>query len=142
MNNLSVGAFALAVAVGSWLSGPAAAEQQHPCDANADYFIDTGESRTCTARDFDELAAGEDALTEERLSATSGGAEGRTFSQVDENADGEISREEWAQWHEQRFTAATGTGESGMPVADYDSMEWIKEGYVRPTPETGGQNQQ
>jgi hypothetical protein len=142
MNNLSVGVIALAVAVGSWLSGPAAAEQQHACDANADALIDTGESRMCTERDFDELAAGKDVLTEEGLSATGQGEAGRTFSEVDENADGEISREEWAKWHEQRFTAATGTGESGMPVADYESMEWIKEGYVRPTPETGGQKQQ
>jgi hypothetical protein len=145
MNNLSVAAIALAVALGTgaYLSGPAAAQQQqHACDANADAFIDTGESRMCTARDFDELAAGEDVLSEERLSATGQGQEGRTFSEVDENADGEISRDEWTQWHEQRFTAAIGTGESGMPVADYDSMEWTKEGYVRPTPEAGGQNQQ
>jgi hypothetical protein len=144
MNNLSVAAIGLAVALGTGagLSGAAAAQQrQHACDANADAFIDTGESRMCTARDFDELAAGEQVLTEERLSATGQGEQGRTFSEVDENADGEISREEWTGWHEQRFTAAIRT-EGGMPVADYESMQWTKEGYVRPTPEGAGQNQQ
>lgn len=145
MNNLSLGAIAFAAALGTaaFLSNPAAAQQQqHACDANADAFIDTGESRMCTGQDFDELAAGEDVLTEEQLSATGQGEQGSTFSDVDENADGEISREEWSRWHEQRFTAAIGTGESGMPVADYERMEWTKEGYTRPTPEAGGQNQQ
>lgn len=145
MNNLSLGAIAVAAALGTggYLSNPAAAQQlQYACDANADALIDTGESRMCTAQEFDELAAGEDVLTEERLSGMRQGQQGRTFSVVDENGDGEISREEWTTWHEQRFTAAIGTGESGMPVADYESMEWASESYARPTPEEAGQSQQ
>ena len=144
MRNLSVGAIALAVALGTGahLSGPAAAQQlQYACDENGDGFVDASESRTCTERQFDELAAGEKVLTEERLSAIGQGEQGRTFSEVDENADGEVSREEWASWHEQRFTAATQTGESGIPAADYESMEWASESYARPTPEDAGQNQ-
>jgi hypothetical protein len=140
MRNLSVGAITLAVALG--MGGPAAAQQlQYACDENGDGFVDANESRTCTEREFDELAAGEEVLTEERLSATGQGEQGRTFSEVDENADGEVSREEWASWHEQRFTAATQTGESGIPAADYESMEWASESYARPTPEDAGQNQ-
>jgi hypothetical protein len=141
MNNLSVGAIALAVALGTgaYLSGPAAAQQlQYACDENGDGFVDASESRTCTEREFDELAAGEEMLTQERLSATAQGEQGRTFAEVDANADGEVSREEWASWHEQRFTAASPTGESGIPAADYESMKWASESYKRPT----GQNQQ
>jgi hypothetical protein len=53
MNNLSVGAIALGVALGTgaYLSGPAAAQQlQYACDENGDGFVDASESRTCTSR--------------------------------------------------------------------------------------------
>ncbi|HEX6114898.1 MAG TPA: hypothetical protein VFZ10_21560 [Geminicoccaceae bacterium] len=145
MRNLWVMAPALAVALGTaaCLSGPAAAQQlQYACDENGDGIVDVSESRTCTERQFDELAAGEEMLTEEGLSAASESAQGRTFSEVDENADGKVSREEWTSWHEQRFTAATQGGESGIPASDYESMEWATEGYARPMPEDAGQNQQ
>jgi hypothetical protein len=144
MRNLSVVGAALAVALGAGagLSGPAAAQQlQYACDENGDGVVDVSESRMCTERRFDELAAGEEMLTEEGLSA-SGSAQGRTFSEVDTNADGEVSREEWTSWHEQRFSAATQAGESGMPVADYERMDWTSETYTRPSPEEAGQNQQ
>lgn len=146
MNHLSrVGSIALATALGTgaYLIGPAVAQQlQYACDENGDGFVDASESRLCTEREFDELAAGEEMLTEERLSAMGQGEQGLTFSEVDENGDGEVSREEWTRWHEQRFTAATQASESGMPAADYDSMEWVTEGYARPMPEDAGQNQQ
>jgi hypothetical protein len=142
MNLSGVGWIALATALGTaaYLGGPAAAQQlQYACDENGDGFIDASESRSCTERAFEELAAGEAVLTEEQLSST---GEGQPFSEVDENGDGEISREEWTRWHEQRFTAATQASESGMPTADYESMEWVQEGYVRPTPEGAEQNKQ
>lgn len=142
MNHLSVGSIALAMALGTgaYLSGPAAAQQlQYACDENGDGFVDASESRLCTEREFDELAAGDEMLTEERLSAM---GQGETFSEIDENGDGEVSREEWTRWHERRFTAATQTSESGMPAADYDRREWVTEGYARPMPEDAGQNQQ
>jgi EF hand len=146
MRNLSGAAMALAVALGTGacLSGPAAAQQlQYACDENGDGVVDASESRMCTERQFDELAAGEEMLTEEGLSAASESAQGRAFSEVDKNADGEVSREEWTRWHEQRFTAATEAGESGIPAADYERMEWASESYTRPSsPEEAGQNQQ
>jgi hypothetical protein len=146
MNHLSrVVPMALAVALGTgaYLSGPAGAQQlQYACDENSDRFVDASESRSCTEREFDELAAGEEVLTEEQLGAMSQGERGMTFSEVDENGDGEISREEWTTWHQQRFTAAIQTGESGIPVADYESRQWLTEGYARPMPEAAGQNQQ
>ena len=141
MNHLPrIGCVALAMA--AFLSEPAAAQQlQLACDENGDGLIDASESRLCTERAFEELAAGEEALTEEHLGATGQGEQGLAFSEVDENADGEISREEWSRWHEQRFTAATQEDESGMPVADYESREWLQEGYARPMPEEAGQEQ-
>jgi hypothetical protein len=146
MNHLSrVGSIALAVALGTgaYPSGPAAAQElQYACDENGDSFVDASESRSCTEREFDELAAGEEVLTEQQLSAMSQGERGMMFSEVDENGDGEVSREEWTKWHEQRFTAATQTGESGIPAADYESRQWLTEGYARPMPEDAGQNQQ
>jgi len=146
MNHLSVGLTTLAAALGTaaYLSGPAAAQQlQYACDENGDGFVDASESRSCTERNFDELAAGEEVLTQERLSAMGGqGEQGTLFAEVDENGDGEVSREEWTRWHEQRFAAATQTGESGIPAADYERMEWLQEGYARPTAEDAGQKQQ
>jgi EF hand len=145
MNRLSrIGSFALAMGLGAaCLSGPAAAQQlQYACDEDGDGYIDASESRACMERTFDELAAGEEALTEQLLSETSQGERGLIFAEADENQDGEISREEWTRWHEQRFAAATQASESGMPTADYDRMEWTQEGYVRPTPEEAGQKQQ
>jgi EF hand len=136
-------ALAVALGTGASLSGPAAAQElQYACDENGDRFVDASESRSCTEREFDELAGGEEVLTEEQLSAMSQGERGMMFSEVDDNGDGEISREEWTEWHDQRFTAVIQTGESGIPVADYESRQWLIEGYARPMPEDAGQNRQ
>lgn len=145
MNLSPMGAIALAVALGTaaCLSGPAAAQQlQYACDENGDGFVDAGESRSCTERSFEELAAGAPALTEEQLRDLSQGERGLALYKLDENGDGEISPEEWTGWHERRFTAATQADESGMPTAEYERMEWVQEGYARPTPENAGQDQQ
>jgi hypothetical protein len=136
-------ALALALGTGAYLSVPAAAQQlQYACDENGDGLVDSSESRSCTERNFDEIAADEEVLTEERLSAIAHGGHSMTFAEVDQNGDGEVSREEWTRWHEQRFTAATQASEGGMPAADYERMEWVQEGYARPMPEDAGQTQQ
>jgi hypothetical protein len=91
--------------------------------------VDAKKSGLGTDRRFDEFAAGETVLTDEQLS----GQQGMVFAEVDGNSDGEVTREEWLSWHEQRFTAATQSGETGMPIADYQSMDWASsKGYVRP----------
>jgi hypothetical protein len=70
-------ALAIALGLGAYPAGPAAAQQiQYACDENGDGFVDATESRLCTEREFDEIAAGEQALTEEQLSALSEGQEG------------------------------------------------------------------
>ena len=135
----------LAMALGTavCLSGPAAAQQlQFACDEDGDGLIDASESRLCTEREFGDLAAGGETLTEEQLGALGQGERGAAFSGIDQDGDGEISREEWTRWHEQRFAAATQEAESGMPVADYESGEWLQEGWTRPLPEDAGQDQQ
>ena len=76
------------------------------------------------------------------MTDTSQGERGLIFAEGDENGDGEISREEWTRWHEQRFAAATEASQSGMPVADYERREWLTESYTRPLPEEAGEEQQ
>ena len=144
MNLFPIGPLALAVALGTgaYLGGPAAAQQlQYACDQNSDRFIDASESRACMERAFEELASVQQAVTEEQLSATSQGERGLIFAEVDQDKNGEISREEWTNWYEQRFSAATRASQSGMPVADYESREWVAEGYTRPLPEEAGEEQ-
>jgi hypothetical protein len=117
------------------LTGFAAAQQiQFACDANDDGSVDVAESRLCTDREFDEIAPGETALTEEQLFAkmmTGKGAVAPTFAEIDQNGDGQVSRAEWSDFSAQRFADATKAGGGMMPVQDYD--KWREQGpYVRP----------
>jgi EF hand len=124
-------ATALAVALLSGAGVAAAQQLQLACDENNDGFVDAKESSLCMERRFDEIAAGQEMLTEEILSAKAGGERGPVFAEVDENGDGKVSREEWQSWNEKGFTAATESSQGMMPTAHYESM--IQEqGYVRP----------
>ena len=116
-------ALALALGLGAYLSDPAAAQQiQYACDADDDGFVDATESRLCTDRAVDELAAGGQGLTEEQLSAMAEGPEGMpTFAEIDADGDGQISRQEWVAFGEQSFAGATGVS-GGRMIG-----EWIKE---------------
>jgi EF hand len=136
-------ALGMTLGMSVYLTGIAAAQQiQLACDADNDGFVDAKESGLCMDQRFDEIAS-EEVLTEEVLSAKAGGERGPVFAEVDGNGDGKVSRDEWTIWHEQRFTAAIQSGESGMPVADYQSMDWAhSEGYVRPSSGDPEQNKQ
>ena len=48
------------------------------------------------------------------------------MSEVDENDDGQISREEWAGYVEARFTEATEASGGKMSIEDY--TQWREEG--------------
>jgi hypothetical protein len=124
-------ALALALGLGGYLGGPAVAQQvQYACDENDDGYVDGKESRLCTDAEFDEIAAGEQVLTEELLSARAEGQEGMpTFAEVDQNADGQISREEWIAFGEQRFAGATGARGGRMSTQEYST--WREQG-MRP----------
>ena len=92
-----------------------------------DGFVDAQESELCTDREFDEIAAGEKALTEERLSARAQNQEGvPKFSDADQNGDGQISREEWAAFSGQRFAGATESSDGRMSVEEYNT--WRMQG--------------
>jgi hypothetical protein len=121
-------ALALALGLGAYLSDPAAAQQvQYACDENDDGYVDVTESRLCTDAEFDEIAAGEQVLTEELLSARAQGAEGMpTFAEVDQNGDGQISREEWIAFGEQRFAAAAKASGGRMTTEEYNT--WREQG--------------
>ena len=101
---------AMALGLGMHPGGSAIAQQiQFACDANDDGFVDATESRLCTDAEFDEIAEGEEDLTEEQLLARAKGEQdlSPTFSDVDENGDGQISREEWVDFSDHRFAGAT-----------------------------------
>jgi hypothetical protein len=124
-------ALALALGLGAYLSDPTAAQQvQYACNENADGFVDATESRLCTDAEFDAIAAGEQVLTEELLSARAEGQEDMpTFAEVDQNGDGQISREEWIAFGEGRFAGATGESGGRMTTEEYST--WREQG-MRP----------
>ena len=124
-------ALAIALGLGAYLSEPAAAQQiQYACDENADGYVDATESRACTEAEFDEIAAGEQVLTEELLSARAEGQEGMpAFAEVDENGDGQISREEWGGFTERSFAGATEASGGRMTTQEYST--WRQQG-MRP----------
>jgi hypothetical protein len=119
---------ATALGLGACLSGPAAAQQlQLACDANDDGFVDVQESKLCTDREFDEIAAGEQVLTEEALKAKAQDAKGLpTFAEADQNGDGQISREEWVGFSGERFAGATESSGGRMSTDDYNA--WREQG--------------
>ena len=128
MKLLGSTAVALALGLGACLSGPAVAQQlQFACDANDDGFVDAQESKLCTDREFDEIAAGEQVLTEEVLSAKGEGAKGLPkFDEADRNGDGQISREEWGGFSGERFAGATESSGGRMSTEDYNA--WREQG--------------
>ena len=78
-------ATALAVALLCGAGVAAAQQLQLACDENTDGFVDAKESSSCMERRFDEIAAGQEMLTEELLTAKAGGERGPVFAEVDEN---------------------------------------------------------
>jgi hypothetical protein len=128
-------AVATMLGLGVYLSGPAAAQQiQFECDEDDDGFVDATESRLCTDAEFDEIAPGEEVLTEEVLSVIAEGKEGMpTFAEIDENGDGQISREEWVGFGEKRFAGASEASGGRMSAEDYRT--WRQKGmlpHIRP----------
>jgi hypothetical protein len=95
-----MGSTLLAIAFGLRLNGSAVAQQlQSACDANDDGFGSSQEAQLCTDREFDEIARGEQVLTEELLKAKAENSKGTpAFDDADQNGDGQISRQEWARF--------------------------------------------
>ena len=127
-------ALVLGIGLGVHLSGFAIAQQvQFGCDQNGDGTVEATESRLCTDREFDEIAPGKTALTEEQLFAkmTTGKGVAPNFADIDQNGDGQISRAEWSDFSAQRFAGATEASGGKMTSEDY--AKWREQGlYVRP----------
>lgn len=115
----------LVLGLGVLPDGSLLAQQiQFACDENDDGFVDASESALCTDAEFDEIAKGEGVLTEEQLYANKGASP--TFSDIDENGDGEVSRAEWAGFSDRRFAGATEASDGRMPAEDYEG--WWQQG--------------
>jgi hypothetical protein len=129
--NRSLGMAMLAGALGFGVpSSPFAEAQQvrHACDQSGDGFIDVDEARMCREREFDQVSAGETALTEEDLSAMRDAEEGvgPAFADIDEDGDDAVSRDEWTRFGDRRFSGAAAASGGRMSVEDYD--RWRNEG--------------
>jgi hypothetical protein len=105
------------------------------CDTNVDSYISAEEARTCAEQHYGAAGGGQTTMTPEQFGKAFPGADNppELFKQVDEDSDGKVTLAEWMKWHEQGFTAATKAGEGQMPAADYESMDWEKGAYVRPS---------
>jgi hypothetical protein len=123
-----LGSTLLALAFGLGLNGPAVAQQlQYACDTNDDDFVDAQEVELCTHREFDEIARGEQVLTEELLKAKAEGSKGMpAFDEADQNGDGQISRQEWASFSGERFAGATEASGGRMSAEEYSA--WRDQG--------------
>jgi hypothetical protein len=110
------------------LNGPAVAQQlQSACDANDDGFGSSQEAQLCTHREFDEIARGEQVLTEELLKAKAENSKGTpAFDEADQNGDGQISRQEWASSAGERFAPATEASGGRMSAEEYSA--WRDQG--------------
>ncbi|HEX5796376.1 MAG TPA: hypothetical protein VFY19_11090 [Geminicoccaceae bacterium] len=103
-----------------------ASAQQMACDTNADGSIDSAEAATCGDQRFERATEGQDEMTQEQFGAAYPDLQGGStdqFGQLDADASGTISRDEWNNWREQSFSEATqGTGGRISP-SEYDTWE-------------------
>jgi hypothetical protein len=113
---------------------PASAAVPMACDTDGDGQVNQTEASTCTEQRFEEVSAGQQNLTQEQFSKAFPEAENpkHLFTEADQDGDGKITLEEWRNWHQQGFTAATEASGGMMPVADYENMITHQQ-YVRPT---------
>jgi hypothetical protein len=105
------------------------------CDTSADSYISAEEASTCAEQHYGAAGGGQATMTPEQFGEAFPGADNpaELFKQVDEDGDEKVTLIEWMRWHEQGFTAATEASEGRMPAADYETMDWEKGAYVRPS---------
>lgn len=147
----------LALILGAGLAMPATPQQGLEADMDDDGVVTSEEGSTYSEARFDEIAEGGEEITLEQFDAAMQGAEivgaaedteGDVETQWDEaDADdsGDLSRDEWMQWRQQRFDEAAGDAdqvEAGLYETLYASgMAGVDAGDHSPTedapPETG-----
>lgn len=123
-------ALALLLGLGLGVAPPAGAEQHMPeqkpmvCDTNDDGVVSAAEANVCAEEEFGQITADEEYLTEEQFGTMyeGTGEPADVFARIDQDEDGEITRDEWIGWREEGFAEATeGTGE--MPTQEYE--DWL-----------------
>ena len=110
------------------------------CDLDKDNYINGSEARRCTEQRFEQISSGQKGFGPEQLGKALPDVQnpGALFKEIDQDGDGQISRQEWSEWQEQSFSTATAKSGSLMPAANY--QKWVEGAYTRPT--TTGQNSQ
>lgn len=119
-------ALALILGLGLGASLPAGATQHMlDYDTNNDGIIDAEEANLYAEREFENMTADEDYLTEEQFGEMYGGDDDPEvmFGEIDEDADDQISQEEWVTWRDREFTEATEETEGEMPNMEFE--EWL-----------------
>ena len=99
----------------------ATGQTAEPTAATGDRMM-TQEAVTRAEERFDELAEGEEELTEERFREHMAEVDDpeQLFAEIDEDEDGVITREEWRQWAEEAFAAAD---PEGLTQEQYEAWE-------------------
>ena len=92
----------LIIGVAAGLTAAAAGAQglDSPCDGDHNDRITAPAAQGCAERRFNVAGESADGLSEEQFAAAFSYADGlrHQFTQVDQDGDGRISREEWMSW--------------------------------------------
>lgn len=92
------------------------------CDADGNGRVTDWEAEQCAEQGWTGWTEDEESMTEEQFSEAFPEAQDTQtlFSEVDTDGDGEISRAEWSDWHDESY-AESEFGEEGMPTSDYEA---------------------
>lgn len=94
------------------------------CDADGNGRVTDWEAEQCAEQGWTGWTEEEEEpMTEARFQEAFPEAEDTEtlFSEVDTDGDGEISRGEWIDWHQESFAGATQQSEGEMPTSDYET---------------------
>ena len=114
---------ALALLLGLGLALPAAA--QEGADMDADQYVTAVEAQAYDERRWREFTGGAEEMRIEHFTSAMSGAQDyqASFAEADVDQNGRVSRDEWIQWREGRFTEATEGTEGRMEAGQYEIFE-------------------
>ena len=99
----------IAAAAGLTTAPGGAEELQFLCDTDRDGAVPAEETQGCAEQRFDLAPGAADGLAEEQFATALPDADGlrQQFGQVDQDGDGQISRDEWIAWFGPASAATT-----------------------------------
>jgi hypothetical protein len=102
------------------------------CDTDHNHYVTTREAMSCSERLFDQIRVGQPGIGPEafRKALPQAKDPDALFKEVDQNGDGQISRQEWIDWRQRDFTDATAKSSGMLPAVDYQN--WSEGAYARP----------